>query len=132
MLSGSANNIANLHGCIIESNVRIGIHIESNGTAINIDGCTIEGNGVTGIWASVVRSLNIHKNYFENNVAEGGIVVTDPTSFTIKADVVLAGYSYKTVLGSFPLRNISIKDNFHNGIGIDCMYYGFGIVGGEI
>jgi hypothetical protein len=110
----------------------MGAYIQSVGASINFDGCTIENNGRTGIWAFAASNLNIHKCYFEANVEEGGISVTVPTAFTIKADVVLGGTNYPDISTAFPLKNVSIKNNYHHGLGMDCMYYGSGIDSGEI
>lgn len=132
-LGAGAANAVNIFGCAIEANDRIGIYAGSPGSSINIVGNTIEGNGVTGIWATNARALNIDGNYFETNNVEGGVVVTNPTSFTIKADIILSGSIYPVINFVAPLRNVSIKNNSHNiGANGDCMYYASSIDIGEI
>jgi hypothetical protein len=132
ILDGTATNIVNLIGCAIESNVGIGIKAVK-GKVINVIGCTIEGSGEAGIWTSSAQNFNIHNNYFEANNAQGGVSVTVPTTFTIKADVIISGSQYPDISNNLRSQNLSIRNNWHGpGALGECMYYASAIESGEI
>jgi hypothetical protein len=130
LFDGTAINATNIIGCWIENNTRLGIHMDL-GAKINITHCTIEANLAAGIWARIVRELTIANNYFEAN-GTTGVSVTDPASFTIKADVILTGSAYPVIGSANPNVNVKITGNYHLTGTADTMYYGCGIQGGDI
>lgn len=130
LFSGSNINAINIIGCFIEDNDRIGINM-TLGNKIHIEGCTIEANGEAAIWVKFVKSLSITNNYFESN-ATTGVAVTNPTSFTIKADVILSGGTYPVISSVTPSRNLIIQGNNHATNTADTMYYASGITNGVI
>jgi hypothetical protein len=122
------NNAALLNGCLGWVCAGFGFKVRDC-LAVHFNTCLVEGNGAGGIFIGPSQSIFVDNCYFEAN-ASTGYTYLSPTTFNVKADIVIGGAaSDTTIAAAFPV-NVTVSNCFLSPTaGQECFIFGNGADG---
>jgi hypothetical protein len=124
--AGGQNNSALLNNCLGWLCTGFGFLIEES-YAVHMNTCIVEGNQAGGVFIGPSQSVFIDNCYFEAN-ASTGITFTNPTTFTVKGDIVISR-SKTDINAAFP-ANVTVSNCFTSpSSGQECFIFANNAVG---
>lgn len=115
------NNSALLNNCIGWVCAGFGFSVFDS-YAVHFNTCIAEGNNQGGIFIGPSQSIFVDNCYFEAN-ASTGITFTSPTTFNVKADIVISR-SKTQIDAAFP-ANVTVSNSFTSPTsGQECFIFG--------
>jgi hypothetical protein len=117
-------NAVSLVSCQADTVNGFGFIIEGS-TNVNLFGCCIESCKAGGVLVRGSRAVLLNGTYFENN-GQTGHTFTNPVTYTVKADVVIAGTETRNTISQNAETTVKIVSANSNPTYAECFVFGNG------